>query len=118
MMLERPVLLYDHHCGRCTRFAALARALNIGRVEFASLDSGRAEALLPDMSRYDRLAALRFLTPAGGHFTGAEATSELFAHLGATGWLWRALRRLIPGARPAVRLAYGVVAQTRTCERV
>ena len=118
MTIERPVLLYDHLCGRCSRFAALARVLNFGRVEFASLDSLRGEALLPDMSRYDRLAALRFLTPSGGHFTAAEATSELFAHLGATGWLWRSLRRLIPGARPAVRLAYGFAAQTRTCERL
>ena len=118
-MGNRPVLLYDHQCRRCSQFAALARALNWGgRVEFASLDSTRAEALLPEMSFFDRLAALRFLTPAGGHFTAAEATSELFATLGATGWLWRPLRRLIPGARPAVRLAYGFAAQTRTCERV
>ncbi len=118
-MGNRPVLLYDHQCRRCSRFAALARALNWGgRVEFASLDSARAEALLPGMSFYDRLSALRFLAADGAQFTAADATSELFATLGATGWLWRPLRRLIPGARPAVRLAYSFAAQTRTCERV
>ena len=118
MNLERPILLYDDQCGRCRRFAALARMLNLGRVDFASLDSPRAEALLPGLERFDRLSALRFLTPDGSHFTASEATNELFATLGATGWIWRLLRRMIPGTRPAVRLAYAFAAQTRTCERV
>ena len=118
-MNDHAVLLYDHLCGRCTRFARLARALNWGGgVEFASLDSARAEALLPGMTRYDRLLALRFLTPDGGQFTAAEATSELFATLGATGWLWRPLRAAVPALRGAVRWLYSHAAQTRTCERV
>lgn len=118
MTLQRPILLYDDLCSRCRRFAALARFLNLGRVDFASLDSELAEALLPELSRFDRLSALRFLTPDGAQFTASEATNELFATLGMTGWLWRALRRVIPGARPAVRMAYAFAAQTRTCERV
>jgi predicted DCC family thiol-disulfide oxidoreductase YuxK len=113
-MLPRPVLLYDHDCGRCRRFAALARALNWGgRVEFAALDSPRAEALLPDLSRWERLSALRFVEPGGARHEAAEAVSALFASLPATGWAWRRLRRVVPGA--AVRRAYAAAARGRAC---
>src|SRR5262245_461274 len=118
-MISRPVLLYDDLCVRCTRFAALARALNWGgRVEFAPLDGPRAEALLPGMSRYDRLLALRFLTPAGGHFTAAAATSHLFATPGATAWAWRPLRAAVPATRRFVSWLYSHAEQTRDCEIV
>ncbi len=116
MKPERPILLFDDACGRCRRFAALVRALNWGgRVELAPLEGPRAEALLPDMTLYQRLDALRFLTPEGGHFTAAEATSELFARLASTGWAWRPLRAALPGLRSAVRWLYGHAAQTRKC---
>jgi len=116
MKIERPILLFDDACGRCRRFAALVRVLNWGgRVEIDALESARAEALLPEMTLFQRLEALRFLTPEGGHFTAADATSELFAHLTSTGWAWRPLRAVVPGLKSAVRWAYGHVAQTRKC---
>lgn len=116
MNITRPILLYDDACAPCRRFAALAHALNVGgRVEFASLDSARAEALLPEMSRWDRLQALRFLTPEGGHFTADGAVSELFARLPATGWIWNPVRRAIPFARRAMSWLYGRAAQSRAC---
>ena len=116
MKLDRPVLLFDDACGRCRRFAALVRILNWGgRVEIGALESSRAEALLPDMTLFQRLEALRFLTPEGGHFMAAEATSELFARLASTGWAWRPLRATVPGIKAAVRWLYGHAAQTRKC---
>ena len=117
MTLTRPILLYDDACGRCRRFAMLVRALNLGaRVEVAVLDGPRAEALLPHLSRFERLEAMRFLTPAGAHFTAAEAASELFAWLASTAWAWRPLRRGLPFLRGAVRWLYGQAEQTRKCE--
>jgi len=116
MNLDRPILLFDDACGRCRRFAALVRALNWGgRVEIGALESPRAEALLPDLTLFQRLEALRLLTPEGGHFMGADATSELFARLASTGWAWRPLRRAIPGIMSAVRWLYSHVAQNRKC---
>lgn len=116
MNLDRPILLFDDACGRCRRFAALVRALNWGgRVEIGALESARAEALLPELTLFQRLEALRFLTPEGGHFTAAEATSELFARLLATGWVWRPLRRALPAMTAAVRWLYARVAQNRKC---
>lgn len=116
MTLDRPILLFDDACGRCRRFAALVRVLNWGgRVEIAALESPRAEALIPEMSLFQRLEALRFLTPDGRRFEAAEATSELFAHLASTGWAWRPIRTVAPGIQRAVRWLYGRVAQTRKC---
>jgi predicted DCC family thiol-disulfide oxidoreductase YuxK len=116
MTIDRPILLYDDACGRCRRFAALVRALNWGgRIEVGALESDRAAALLPDMTLFQRLEALRFLTPEGGHFTAAEATSELFTRLLPTGWAWRPMRATLPGLRAAVRWLYAHAAQTRKC---
>ncbi len=118
-MFERPVLLYDDACGRCRIFAGLVRALNWrGRVEIAALDSPRAEALLPELTRWDRLSTLRFLTPAGGHFTASEATAVLFEHLPLTGTVWRIMRRAFPRIRHAVSYLYNLAAQTRSCRKV
>lgn len=119
MMLEKPVLLYDHACGRCRKFAALVRALNWGgRIEVADLDGSRAEELLPHLSRWERLSTLRFLTPGGGHFTASAATAELFAHLPLTGLAWRSARRVFPRLRHGVSYLYDRVAQARSCNKV
>lgn len=117
MEIARPVLLYDDACTRCRRFAALVRAIDLGAgVELASLDSPRAEALLPGMSRWDRLLKMRLLTPDGGHFTAADAASELFARLLPTGWIWRPARRFLPAARSLAARAYARAERTRTCD--
>lgn len=113
-MKPRNVFLFDDACDRCRRFAGLARALNLGgRVEFAALDSARGEALLPDLTRWDRLLTARFIDGAGRRFAGAEAVSELFAALSVTGWAWRPARVLVPGLQGIARAAYSRMAAPR-----
>lgn len=106
-MKTRNVFLYDDACRRCRRFGALVRALDVTRrMELVTVDSPRAEALLPGMSRWDRLSAIRFLAADGRRFERAEAVSELFAVLPLTGWAWRPARALVPALGSAVRALY------------
>lgn len=106
-------LFYDAECEFCTRIAAwLAFPMKRRALATAPLQDPRVGALL-GLTREELLRAVRFLTPDGRQYSGADALLAVAREL----WWARPLVWVsrAPGALPALRRGYRWGAQRGRC---
>ena len=115
--MSRPVLLYDGACGLCNRLVrALLRADRAGRLTYAPLQGGPAQAYLRQQSLpvadFDSLVFVRDWAQPSAHppLLRTEGALAACAEVGG-GWRFVAWLRVVPAALrdPFYRL----VARTR-----
>jgi predicted DCC family thiol-disulfide oxidoreductase YuxK len=106
-------LFFDAECGFCTRLARLvAGPMQRRGLALAPLQDPRVAALLA-LPPEELLHALRFLSPAGGQFSGAGAVVALAGEFSwARPLIWISK---IPGGMSALHAGYAWVAHRRKC---
>jgi predicted DCC family thiol-disulfide oxidoreductase YuxK len=106
-------LFYDVECDFCTRIARfLARPMSRRQLGLAPLQDSRVTSLL-GMPARELLLAVRYLSPQGVQYSGADALLALAPEF----WWARPLIWFskVPGAINLLRIGYQWVARHRKC---
>jgi len=108
---DRPLLIYDGHCGFCLWWLARWRRRIGDRLDYApSQEAGARYPALP-RERYKR--SIQLIEPDGTVYEGAEAAFRAFALAPSGGRpLWA--YRHVPGVRAVTERGYAFVARHRT----
>jgi predicted DCC family thiol-disulfide oxidoreductase YuxK len=106
-------LFFDAECQFCTRIAAaIQRSMKRRGLAVAPLQDPRVRVLL-GLSRKELQRAIRYLSPNGRQYCGADALLSLAHEF----WWARPLIWIsrIPGVAPAMRAGYEWTARQRRC---
>jgi predicted DCC family thiol-disulfide oxidoreductase YuxK len=107
---RRPLVVFDGDCGFCRYWLARWRRLVGDRYDAEPYQ--RAAERFPSLPRERFRHAVQLILSDGRVYQGAEAAYRLRALApGRGGWL--AAYRHVPGFRPLVDLAYGIIADHR-----
>jgi len=109
---EKPIVIYDGHCGFCKQRVAEWKKLPGIDVQFAPSDDALVQTRFPELLTADLQASVHYIDRSGRIFAGAEAVflvlkqkslfyiflwfyrkSSLFARLSEAGYRWIARRR-------------------------
>ncbi len=103
---EALTVLYDGACPLCRREIAHVQGLAAQRPDSALcfIDVSAAESAVPPQERARLLARFHVQLADGSRLDGAAAFVAMWARL--PGWRWLARAAALPGAMPALELAY------------
>jgi predicted DCC family thiol-disulfide oxidoreductase YuxK len=108
--MDRPLLLYDGHCGFCGIWVRYWQRLTGGRVAYAPAQEAAAQ--FPEISSEDFKRSVWLVQPDGTRFSGARAAFELMAHAPGKTWpLW--WYRHVPGFASLAESSYRQIAGHR-----
>ena len=104
--LPSTTIYYDGSCPLCATEIRHYRDQDSEQA-LAFVDVSQTDALLPgDLSRQQAMARFHVMARDGRLIDGAEAFAEVWANLSK--WRWAARAAALPGAIPALNIAYSV----------
>ncbi len=109
--LERPLLIFDGHCGFCRIWIDYLNELTGTSVDYAP--SQEAAARFQQIPPESFAKSVQLVMPHGEILAGAHAVFQLLAYAPGRSWPLR-LYETLPGFAPASELAYRVIAAHRS----
>ncbi len=109
--LERPLVLFDGHCGFCRIWIGYLQALTGANVDYAS--SQEAGGRFQQISPQSFGKSVQLVTADGEVLSGARAVYRLLAYAPGKSWLLH-LYETLPGFAPASEAAYRFIAAHRS----
>jgi predicted DCC family thiol-disulfide oxidoreductase YuxK len=107
--MNKPLLIYDGHCGFCKLWLQYWKRLTGDRVDYAP--SQEVEDSFPQISREQFGEAVQLVFPNGGSVSGAEAAFRTLQIAGSPWTLWAYTH--VPGFAAISEAAYRLIARHR-----
>ncbi|HRP64323.1 MAG TPA: DUF393 domain-containing protein [Phycisphaerales bacterium] len=109
---NKSVVIYDGQCRFCIeQVGRLERRDRDGRIEFLPFPSTAIDERFPHLREMDINAGMRFVTPQGDIFVGADALHQIARELPR--WRWIAWLYRVPCVSPIAKAVYAWIAARR-----
>lgn len=109
---NKPVVIYDGQCRFCLeQVSRLKMRDRDGRIDFLPFPSAAIDERFPHLREMDIDEGMRFITPRGDVFIGADALHQIARELPR--WRWIAWLYRVPCVSPIAKAVYAWIAARR-----
>ena len=110
-MPDRPLFLYDSHCGPCNRLKSLASFIDAShRVGFVPLDQAARQGMMSSLPRNEWYSSSHMVRPDGSVSSAGDSMLDLLGNLPG-GSLPAAIVSRAPFGPASARFVYGAVSR-------